>query len=333
MLEPLQKIVRLSPPIAASLAVPDIFTRTRQKLGHKDAVTRLNLLRILRTICDATEEQCTLIKHFGVYDTILHLSNHDPAILVRQMAEELVRACDSGSKSSSISRASGFRRPASSAGARAGSGSSTGSSIMSGMTPSTPTSLKNKFAIPTMSPILSPASTPSSSREPRDRERIGRSQSTAGLWDLQSQTSPRPAPLMRASTALAAISASPSAPSPRSGVSRPPSRDNSSLARLEANRELSAGLGAGSGKSRLPKARQGRVSEVGVKRRGERESVFGAHLTVGEENQTPASPGSAGSNSPLPRLQIARRRRDTSGSDVSALGMGRRGSRVSERDA
>jgi hypothetical protein len=51
MLEPLQKLVRLSPPIAASLAAPEIFQRTEQKLGHKDAVTRLNLLRILRTIC------------------------------------------------------------------------------------------------------------------------------------------------------------------------------------------------------------------------------------------------------------------------------------------
>lgn len=303
MLEPLQKLVRLSPPIAASLAVPEIFTRTVQKLGHKDAVTRLNLLRILRTICDAREEECTLIKQFGVYDTIFHLSNYDSAILVRQMAEELVHACDEVGKRST-SRASGFRRPTSSAGARAGSGSSSGSTVISGMTPPTPTSLKNKFSLPPLSPIPS-----GSGRE--SRERITRSQSTVGIWDLHEEPV-KPAPLTRASTTLATMGITASGLTRTPAGSRPPSRDASSLARSSTNGEL-----AGSGKSRLPKARTGgRLSEV-VSRRRERESGVGAN---GEENQTPANP-------PLPRLQIARRRRETSGGE---LGLGRRGSRVNE---
>ena len=92
MLEPLQKVVRLSPPIAASLAVPEIFSRTEQKLGHKDAVTRLNFLRILRTICDAKDEGCWLVRAFGCYERITWLMEHDSAVLVRQMAEELIRA-------------------------------------------------------------------------------------------------------------------------------------------------------------------------------------------------------------------------------------------------
>lgn len=375
MLDPLQKIVRLSPSIAASLAVPEIFFRTRQKLGHKDAVTRLNLLRILRTICDATNEQCTLIRHFDVYDTILDLSKHDQAILVRQMAEELVRACDSGEtlggglKPSSISRASGFRRPASSAGVRAGSGSSSGSGI--GMTPPTPTtntSFKNaregKYVIPTMSPL--PPSTPSSNRdrEHRERERVGRSQSTAGLWDLQPQTSPRPVPLMRTSTALTAV-ASPTSASPRvgGGIQRPPSRDSresglGGLSRLDTHhrdREVSGSLMPNlcltPGKSRLPKARSGRLpTESGFgtpmmnRRASRQESSLPMSPYVGgdrnddrdsqRENHIPMP--TTPNNLPLPRLQIARRRRDTSGSsDVSALGGGagaRRGSRVGERD-
>lgn len=307
MLEPLQKVVRLSPPIAASLAVPEIFTRTVQKLGHKDAVTRLNLLRILSTICDAREEECTLIKQFGVYDTILHLSNHDPAVLVRQMAEALVRACDEVGKRS-VGRASGFRRPASSAGARAGSGSSSGSTVVSGMTPPTPTSMKNKFALPPLSPI------PSSSTRERERERIGRSQSTAGIWDLQAEQPPKMASLARASTSLAVVGGTSAPSSTRTPITgaRPPSRD-SSFARLD-NSSRDA---AGSGKSRLPKARTGagRLSEV-VSRRRDRESGIGA---TGEENQTPAAP--------LPRLQIARRRRETSGGELQ---LPRRGSRVSE---
>lgn len=98
---------------------------------------------------------------------------------------------------------------------------------------------------------------------------------------------------------------------------------------MELSRESSGGLGAGSGKSRLPKARTGRLSEVAGRRRGDRESSVNT-TTVGEENQTPATP-------PLPRLQIARRRRDTSGElsglSASASGMGfvRRGSRVEDK--
>jgi hypothetical protein len=59
------------------------------------------------------------------------------------------------------------------------------------------------------------------------------------------------------------------------------------------------------------------MSEI-MSRRRDRESGIGM---TGEENQTPAAP--------LPRLQIARRRRETSGGEM-ASGLGRRGSRVTE---
>lgn len=369
MLEPLQKLVRLSPPIAASLAVPEIFTRTVQKLGHKDAVTRLNLLRILRTICDARDEECTLIKHFGVYDTIKSLAQYDNAVLVRQMAEELVRECErldnitrsassnvgSSHSQRSVSRASGFnRRPVSRSSAgpsisnRAGSGSSTGST---GLTPPTPTSLKSKFALPMLSPIPSASVSMSSSSAREPRERMGRSQSAVGVWDVLDNTTSRdspklkPAPLSRAATSFAMSAASkrdelgsmgsartassrpPSArppsrdayaarPQSRDAYStRPPSRDAAgSLARLDSAN------GNSGGKSRLPKARTGRLSEVGLASRSRREresfggsGVAGTGIGVGEENATPAAP--------LPRLQIARRRRETSGGEL-----GRRGS-------
>ncbi|KAF2183417.1 hypothetical protein K469DRAFT_635407 [Zopfia rhizophila CBS 207.26] len=305
MLEPLQKLVRLSPPIAASLAVPEIFTRTVQKLGHKDAVTRLNLLRILRTICDATEDECTLIKKFKVYDTILHLSEHDPAILVRQMAEELVRACDE-IRNRSVGRASAYRRPASSTG-RAGSGSSNGSTILTGvaaMTPSTPT-LMHSFSMPPT---------------PSTRERTGRSQSTANIYELGDRdgTERVPPVLPRAATTLSTTASSTRTPS-----HRPPSRDHTSTsASLAAASNSSGGnSGSGSGKSRLPKARSGRASlangglaEVVSRRRREssRGGVSGG--LTGDENVTPT-------NTPLPRLQIVRRRRETSGGE---MGMGRR---------
>jgi hypothetical protein len=290
MLEPLQKLVRLSPPIAASLAAREIFQRTEQKLGHKDAVTRLNLLRILRTICDAREEGCWLIRAFGCYERISWLMEHDGAVLVRQMAEELVRACDEvdlnsiGTGSSgkrSLSRASGIgmnlRRPTSSAGRRDGSGSSSGSTLVSsvmGLTPPTPNSLKSSFIIPVMS------GTPTLGGNGRDR--ITRSQSTQ-MWDLAED---------------------PTAPTSSSRQSsRPPSRDAaSSLARIDASNRTSSPAVE---RSRLPKARQGRLSEA-VSRR--RQSNVG-----GGENDAPSTANAP----PLPRLQIMRRRRETSGGEMS----------------
>jgi hypothetical protein len=322
MLEPLQKLVRLSPPIAASLAAPEIFQRTQQKLGHKDAVTRLNLLRILRTICDAREEGCWLIRAFGCYERISWLVEHDGAVLVRQMAEELVRACDevdlnsigTGSNGKrSLSRASGIgmnlRRPTSSAGRRDGSGSSTGSTLVSsvmGLTPPTPNSLKSSFTIPIMS------GTPTLVGSGRDR--ITRSQSTT-MWDLaEDPTAPassgrsKPPVLARSSTSLAALGSSSSTPTSTRQSSRPPSRDAaSSLARIDASNRSS-----GVERSRLPKARQGRLSEAVSRRR--QSNVAGGG---GGENDAPSNGAPA---PPLPRLQIVRRRRETSGGELSTAG-------------
>tara|TARA_R110002003_G_scaffold46_18_gene3863 strand:+ start:9774 stop:10817 length:1044 start_codon:yes stop_codon:yes gene_type:complete len=335
MLEPLQKLVRLSPPIAASLAVPEIFQRTEQKLGHKDAVTRLNLLRILRTICDAKEEGCWLIRAFGCYERISWLVQHDGAVLVRQMAEELVRASDevdlntlgippTGKRSLSRASAIGMnlRRPASSAGARRdGSGSSTASTLVGsalGLTPPTPNSLKSSFTIPVLS------ATPTLAGSARNH--LTRSQSTA-MWDLAEDPAAaptaslrsKPPVLARSSTSFAALGSSASAqgtppPSSRPTThSRPPSRDAASaLARIDATNRSSAAAVA-SERSRLPKARNGRLSEAVSRRRQSHVNGGGA------EN---ASPGPPATQSPLPRLQIVRRRRETSGGEMTSAGKG-----------
>lgn len=99
-MDPLQKMLRLSPPIASTLAHPDLFSRTAHKLNTKKAVVRLNLLRIIRSICDASEDEggATLIRTYGLYEAVERLSDADPAILVREMASELVKSCDISSK-------------------------------------------------------------------------------------------------------------------------------------------------------------------------------------------------------------------------------------------
>lgn len=94
LLEPLQKLLRLSPPVAAALAHPDLFSRTVQKLHNKKAVVRGNLLRIIRSICDANEEQLGLLTTSGLRDTVARLADGDPAILVRNMASELMKSSE-----------------------------------------------------------------------------------------------------------------------------------------------------------------------------------------------------------------------------------------------
>ena len=107
LLEPLQKLLRLSPPIALSLAHPELFARVLQKLQSNKAVVRLNLLRIVRSICDASDEEGALINVYGLYDTIQKLAEGDTAVLVRNMAGELIKSSDEYDK---LGKSSGRRR-------------------------------------------------------------------------------------------------------------------------------------------------------------------------------------------------------------------------------
>jgi hypothetical protein len=92
LLEPLQKLLRLSSPVAASLARPDLFSGILQKLNHKKAVVRLNLLRIVRSICEPGEKQADSIRSHRLFEAIQRLAENDNAVLVRNMASELVKS-------------------------------------------------------------------------------------------------------------------------------------------------------------------------------------------------------------------------------------------------
>lgn len=72
---------------------PQFFARILTKLSHNKAVVRLNLLRILRTICDASEQKEALIRMHGMYQTIQRLAEKDGAVLVRNLAGELIKMC------------------------------------------------------------------------------------------------------------------------------------------------------------------------------------------------------------------------------------------------
>ena len=115
LLEPLQKLLRLSPQVAASLAREDLFSRIVQKLHHNKAAIRLNLLRIVRSICDASEEQAALLSRYHLLDEIQDLEKNDPAVLVRNMAGELVKSCkgldERGAKRRGMRRTSASATP------------------------------------------------------------------------------------------------------------------------------------------------------------------------------------------------------------------------------
>ena len=132
LLEPLQKLLRLSPPVALNLAHPDLFYRILRKLQSNKAVVRLNLLRIIRSICDASEEQGALIRRYGLEDTIQKLAENDGAVLVRNMAGELIKSSEMNDK---LGLSGSKRRP----GRRSSSSTTPPSLLTSYSMPSTPT--------------------------------------------------------------------------------------------------------------------------------------------------------------------------------------------------
>lgn len=100
VLEPLIKVLRLSPALAASLAKSEMYCGLAQKLCHKKAQVRLNLLRLVRNIMDACESDngssmataSSGRQLRGLFEQIQLLAEKDPAVLVRNLASELLRS-------------------------------------------------------------------------------------------------------------------------------------------------------------------------------------------------------------------------------------------------
>lgn len=72
----------------------ELFECIGQKLNSSKPSIRLNLLRIIGSISDATDDGAVLLDHFGLLGRIRELQFSDSAVLVRSMAQELVRACE-----------------------------------------------------------------------------------------------------------------------------------------------------------------------------------------------------------------------------------------------
>ncbi|KAF8505364.1 hypothetical protein BU17DRAFT_101047 [Hysterangium stoloniferum] len=107
LLDPFLKICRISTTVTIGIAKSEFFHRIIDRLSHSKAVVRLNLLRILRTVCDVHPDRASLVERFGIYEIVEKLSRQDGAILVRELAREIVPvvAPPSGLKAAAISKA------------------------------------------------------------------------------------------------------------------------------------------------------------------------------------------------------------------------------------
>ncbi|KIM28334.1 hypothetical protein M408DRAFT_140026 [Serendipita vermifera MAFF 305830] len=110
ILDPLLKIVRSSPAVALGIAKPEFFQRLTDRLSHHKAVVRLNLLRLLKAVCDVHPDHGSLVARFGLYEVVERLSRQDIAVLVRELAREIVPILLPGGGSSSLPFRPGFDR-------------------------------------------------------------------------------------------------------------------------------------------------------------------------------------------------------------------------------
>jgi len=132
LLDPFLKMIRLSTSITLAISKsPAFFRRIVDRLqvgqgqqgGKTKAVVRLNLLRILRGVCDVHPNKAMLVERYGLLGVVEQLSRdggEGGAVLVRELAREIVPALKPALRPSS-------------AGAGGGTGSSNGAGSGSGV--------------------------------------------------------------------------------------------------------------------------------------------------------------------------------------------------------
>jgi hypothetical protein len=90
LLDPLLKICRLSANTTIAIAKAQFFKRVIDRLGRSKAVVRLNLLRILRAVCDVHPNRAILVERYRLHEIVQKLSKEDGAVLVRELAREIL---------------------------------------------------------------------------------------------------------------------------------------------------------------------------------------------------------------------------------------------------
>jgi hypothetical protein len=101
LVEPLLKITRASTPVTIAISSKSqFFKRLLDRLtNHGKAVVRLNLLRILRGVCDIHPNKAILVDKYGLGSVVEKLSREDGAVLVRELAREIAPTLETALKS------------------------------------------------------------------------------------------------------------------------------------------------------------------------------------------------------------------------------------------
>lgn len=91
LIDRLLKILRLSTSLTSSLSHPPFFSRLSESLERSTkAVVKLNLLRFTKVICECHPDKATLVERFGLAEIVERLSRQDGAVLVRELAKEIL---------------------------------------------------------------------------------------------------------------------------------------------------------------------------------------------------------------------------------------------------
>ena len=86
----LLKILRLSTSLTTSISTTAFFRRLSESLDRNaKAVVKLNLLRLIRVVCDNHPDRATLVSRFDLARIVDRLGKQDDAVLVRELAKEL----------------------------------------------------------------------------------------------------------------------------------------------------------------------------------------------------------------------------------------------------
>ena len=112
VLEPLIKIIRLCPTsVGVGCGREEFFTRLVDRLTHTKhkPVVRLNLLRILRAICDVHPDKTTLVRRFGLYGVVEKRSQSDNAVLVRELARDILPILGSSRHATGLGNSTSMR--------------------------------------------------------------------------------------------------------------------------------------------------------------------------------------------------------------------------------
>lgn len=85
------KVLRLSTSLTSSLSHPPFFSRLSESLERSSkAVIKLNLLRLTKVVCECHPDKATLVERFGLAQIVERLSKQDGAVLVRELAKEIL---------------------------------------------------------------------------------------------------------------------------------------------------------------------------------------------------------------------------------------------------